>query len=159
MNIRMAEVYITASLFIFDLLCSRKKFAITRFFDNRFLFQNIFNIKMLCLKLLKQKYIYKIRIVMSLTIGTITFGKQCGRSLLRLESKSYGVSIFQLELSFGTSALSNITKNIYFGKSLISRKNTSFHNLIIFKSQQICLLDLSGFGPRPYYTVLGPRPS
>ena len=155
----MAEVYITASLFIFDLLCSRKKFAITSFFDNRFLFQNIFNIKMLCLKLLKQKYIYKIRIVMSLTIGTITFGKQCGRSLLLLESKSYGVSIFQLELSFGTSALRNIKKNIYFGKSLISRKNTSFDNLIIFKFQQICLLDLSGFGPRPYYTVLGPRPS
>ena len=34
-------------------------------------------------------------------------------------------------MSFGTSTLCNVTKYIYFGKSLISRKNTSFDNLWI----------------------------
>ena len=65
---------------------------------------------MLCLKLLKQKYINKTRIAISLTFGTIIFEKQCGRNLLCLESESYGASIFRLELPFGTSALCNITK-------------------------------------------------
>ena len=31
-NIRMAKVYITASLFVFDCLCNRNMFAITSFF-------------------------------------------------------------------------------------------------------------------------------